>query len=643
MNPQPKSTLAPIYPEIEQIKAALENVEPRGDNHWTASCPLPENHKNGDSKPSLSVTNENGKALVHCFAGCDQNAVWAALRSRIKNGVSSTAHKSDVRKFEATGADVESMAAALFENAECIAYIESRGVSTEVATKLKWGYRPSRLRGLDTDLEPTLWIPHHVESDLVGIKGRNIKGEKAFTQIPASSIDGLYGADHLDGFSDEVLVLEGPEDAALAMSYGFNATAIIATGSKLSQRDITALKQFKRIFLIGDQDLPGKIAMDKLQGKLPAEQVIRVRLPGYKDIGDLWKADRTGFKDQLRQLLRFAQTCRENFDLDDLMTESEVRERQKDITPYVVDEIIPLSAITMFFGEEKSGKSLLVTYLLKCIANGNKAFGILPVSKRTVLYLDRENSSDEIAGMTEHFKDIGSQPIRYRTRTTGCPEPDDPALIRFCEKHHPVLVFDSLTKFLKGADPFHPGEMSDLFDKLLNLCAAGATVIIIHHATKGDGETYANSHQIGANVSRGFAVISEDRPKLHRLRLEPKLCRGAEPSSFNLIAFPVISEHGRFGLADGVQTDVDLVVAWVSEHKPNGCTREDIKRGMKGKTSRKVNAIRDALTAGRLTENEGLLAVPSLGNAEKKIKPFPVAGTLGNVDEQDPVMSQSFQ
>ena len=72
----------------------------------------------------------------------------------------------------------------------------------------------------------------------------------------------------------------------------------------------------------------------------------------------------------------------------------------------------------------------------------------------------------------------------------------------------------------------------------------------IEHAKKNDVEMYANSHQIGANVSRSFLVKSEDHPKLHNVRLEGKLCRAGEPSTFHLIGFPVIEEHGKFGLAD---------------------------------------------------------------------------------------------
>lgn len=44
---------------------------------WIARCPV-----HDDRTPSLSITDRGGKVLVHCFGGCSQAAVVAALRSR---------------------------------------------------------------------------------------------------------------------------------------------------------------------------------------------------------------------------------------------------------------------------------------------------------------------------------------------------------------------------------------------------------------------------------------------------------------------------------------------------------------------------------------------------------------------------------
>jgi len=455
-------------------------------------------------------------------------------------------------------------------------------------------------------------------------------------------MNGLYAAHHLDPLTNDVLVLEGPKDVAIALSHGFNAVGILSSSSKPSQEDIDLLSQYKRIYLIGDQDIQGKAAMDALQKRLPEEKVIRVWLHGFKDVGELYAEDPQSFKHRLNLKLRMARASRKYFDLDDLLTDAEITQKMEDTTPEIVERLIPANAITMFFGEEKSGKSLLVYYILKCIANGTKVFGVLSVIQRPVLYLDRENSVNDIAGMVEHFLRIGKEPVHCRNRVTGCPEVDDAALIQFCEKHKPVLVLDSLTRFLKTANPFHPKEMADLFDKMLDLCAAGATVSIIHHSTRADFEKYANSHQIGASVSRAFCVISEDRPQLHRVRLEAKLFRGAEPQNFYLIGFPVIDTQGMFGLVNPgeFETDADKVVAWVAKYHPNGCLRQAIKDKMRGlSAARKMAAVTAAIKERKLHRNKsGILTVlggsrgsePPDQNSERFPNPEPVGNLFPN-------------
>lgn len=57
----------------ETILARLQGVRRPGDG-WTAKCPAHE-----DRSPSLSVSEHNGKILLHCFAGCTTKSVCAAL------------------------------------------------------------------------------------------------------------------------------------------------------------------------------------------------------------------------------------------------------------------------------------------------------------------------------------------------------------------------------------------------------------------------------------------------------------------------------------------------------------------------------------------------------------------------------------
>jgi archaellum biogenesis ATPase FlaH len=612
---------------------------------YMALCPA-----HADKKASLSIRQENGQILLFCQASCSTENVLAAIGWTFKDLYSDSSANAAVKiapkveprqkppgtTFTGTEEQVQSWCAASAESLEFQGFLKSRGIEPEVARELRWGFAPSWAFP-NVGQQPAILIPHYVDDDgLVGIKFRAI-AEKHWSQVPGSKTDGLYRGRACAFLNDDVFVFEGPLDCALAASHGINAVAINAASSKLLPSDIEFLSGFKRIYLVGDSDRPGREAMTKLAAQLDEKQVIRAGLHGFKDIGEMWKADPANFKEKFKYSARHALASRTYFEFDDLFTEVDISKGLRDTEQYIVDKLVPKGSITMLFGEEKSGKSLLATYILKCVANGVKVFGRYAVEKTPVLYLDLENSSHDIGGMSSHFRNIGPELIRYKMRTTGCPELDDPGLIEFCKKNRPLIVIDSLTKFSRSADPFNPKEMSAVFDKMLDLCAAGATIILIHHSKKGEEEKYANSHQIGAAVCRAFAIKSHDRPKLQNVTMIGTLFRGAEPVSVDLIAFPLISDEGRFGLrtCDTESAELEDLVQFVSDQPGGECCKEHIKK-RKGRSHRRnLELLKLAMNSGRLEEGSKgprgrKISVPKTENAAFQFSASANTGTVQN-------------
>lgn len=64
---------------IEDFLSRLEKVE-RSGGGWVACCPA-----HGDSNPSLSVSEHDGKILVHCHAGCSAQAVVEAMGLKLRD------------------------------------------------------------------------------------------------------------------------------------------------------------------------------------------------------------------------------------------------------------------------------------------------------------------------------------------------------------------------------------------------------------------------------------------------------------------------------------------------------------------------------------------------------------------------------
>jgi len=637
---------------LASILDRLECVRKSGPG-YLARCPSHE-----DRTASLSIgEGDDGTILLNCFAGCTMEAVCDALNlkptdlfpsMRNGNGNHSSAKASQApeveSKFAGTDEMVDRLQTALARSPECQQYIEGRGVSLKVAAELKWGFSPARSFAEEHDnlvQKPALAIPHYIGGNLMGIKFRTIDGTKLFTQMPGSSISGLYGTGILDRDAHRVLVLEGPEDVALAASHGFNATGIIAAGvvsasSKLSNGDVRLLSSYARIYLVGDQDIAGQKSMDAAAAQLPPEKVIRVRLRGVKDIGDLYAGAPAEFEHNLKQALRIGDIQRQHFTLEDLETESEIMAGGTGELPFLVDGLIPLDDFTMFAGKEGSLKTLLALYIGKCVANGEPVFGRFKTRKKPVVYLDAENHHGTHQVYLRFFQGVGSEEIHFRTLRYGVPALTDAALLRLCEMHRPLLILDSLIRF-GGSRDRDGSEMTELMEQIARLVTAGATVVLIHHSRRSNEEEYANSFAIGATVAFWYAIVKEGAGPITGIRMVHKKSRGSVQINRSLIAFPAILTRGRFELdeADKHEAELHDLIEFLRSQPGQACSKETIKqrRGRRAEANLKLLdlAIERSLL---IVRKDRKVAFPSPGTTEAENIPFPSAGTNGNAEAE---------
>lgn len=64
--------------DVEALLGRLEAVRPNGEGRWMGRCPA-----HGDKRASLSVrAGDDGRILLHCFAGCEFTEIVAALDLR---------------------------------------------------------------------------------------------------------------------------------------------------------------------------------------------------------------------------------------------------------------------------------------------------------------------------------------------------------------------------------------------------------------------------------------------------------------------------------------------------------------------------------------------------------------------------------
>ncbi len=123
--------------------------------HWhgtygTACCPA-----HDDRRPSLSISERDGKLLVHCFAGCSQEAVWDSLKGMGLVGGDNTEHRrrTPKRRTEPTREAKDRTAAArkIWSTTRLGAatlietYLRSRGITIPIPPTLR--YHPNLKHG----------------------------------------------------------------------------------------------------------------------------------------------------------------------------------------------------------------------------------------------------------------------------------------------------------------------------------------------------------------------------------------------------------------------------------------------------------------------------------------------------------------
>jgi hypothetical protein len=180
-----------------------------------------------------------------------------------------------------------------------------------------------------------------------------------------------------------------------------------------------------------------------------------------------------------------------------------------------------------------------------------------------------------------------------------------------------------------------------VLEKLRRLCVAGATVILIHHATKADPEQYRDSGAIGANVDFMFAVVgAEPENGVKRVRMIGRPSRGAQPPTLNLIAFPALIELGKFTLEDNPpKADLERIVEYVASC-PNGANKRGVRDNVKGiSNSKKDAALEDAVKCGLLEQDStGVFSVPRGRAHSTEFFGVPQAGhAVGTVADEMPL------
>lgn len=274
--------------ELHGILEGMGLRPKRSNGQWLARCPAHE-----DRSPSLSATVTNdGRLLVHCFAGCSWDAIIGAMgiETRRPSTPRRATYRPPPRREPEPTLERDWRAVVERNQPEAVA-------SREIALGLATGSLARLGAAWAASLAAIACPMHDAGGRMIGVRLRADDGAKwAMT----GSHNGLFGvsatfgvADATPGVADDgpLYCPEGMTDTAALVGLGLDAIGRPScTGGRDLIRAVAASMPARTIVVVADADEPGRKGAAMLAEELAADgRRAKVIVPpaGRKDARDM--------------------------------------------------------------------------------------------------------------------------------------------------------------------------------------------------------------------------------------------------------------------------------------------------------------------------------------------------------------------
>jgi len=343
---------------VDHVEQALMRHGCNPRNH-TARCPA-----HDDSSPSLSFNEGgDGRALIHCHAGCTPQAIVDALGIRIVDLFGEQERQHQAGHIDAVYPYYDDGGELLYE----VVRIEPKTFRQR---------RPDGHGGYHWNLQGVTRVPYRLPQLLDGIAR-----------------------------GDTIWVVEGEKDAETLAAHGHTATCNSGGAGKWTDDHARWLTGAAQIVVVADNDAPGYDHARQVAATLHGAPVALKRPPdGYKDISDVVARHGT----------------LEVVDLDDpddqpppgipdiavapfLVNYGELWAKEAHAEDWLCEPLFARSRGHAIYAGAKTGKSLLTLYIAACIATGRACLNRPAGDPIKVLYLDYEMTEDDLRERLEQF------------------------------------------------------------------------------------------------------------------------------------------------------------------------------------------------------------------------------------------------
>lgn len=486
-----------FFNRAEHIVKHLHNGR-KTQTGWIACCPAHE-----DSNPSLSLTQDGDKTLVHCHAGCSQEDVINTLKSL---GL----WEKDT--IEGSGAGMSKRNLLEMPPFDPLNLIKKREIAwydyTDEEDNILYQvvrYEPKSFRqrrpdgagGWVNSLGDVRRVPYHLR------------------QIQNAILDGI-----------PVLIVEGEKDVHAANAIGIVATcnamgADTGGGSKW-------LPEFGDYFIgadviiIPDSDLVGekhaKHVAQTLNNKAHSIRIARAPLL-CKDLADWVERGATFTEIQAASELIYSEEAQKRKNIF-----AHVGNPFDSLKPidWLVRDYFESDSLAQMFGEPGSGKSFIALSIACCVATGTPWHG-KPVKQGAVFYICGEGHAGLLRRFAAWSKENGmpldDAPLYKSDHQVSLFDRDsakylleDIMALKESAGVDPVLVvIDTVARNFGGGDENSTKDMSLFIENIDRFVRVpfGCNVLLVHHSGHTSGRARGSS-ALKAALDAEYMVEKED-------------------------------------------------------------------------------------------------------------------------------------
>ena len=465
----------------QNVLQRLHGVRQQADGSWMARCPA-----HDDTEPSLHVSFQNNRILMHCFAGCSFEAICRALNIEPQELF---LHEEPAGNHHPEG-----------EGLTLEAFAKAKALETELLRQVQV------TQGVYQGMPAVLFRYRDAEGELQAIRYRiALEGDCFRWQRGAEPKKLAYGEWWLPQWREKgkrvVVLVEGESDALTLWQVGVPAIGI-AGANGLNEYHLKLLEGFE--VLVWQEPDAGGITFARKACEL--FQNVRVIEPpvGAKDASDLWlkcvnehgEQAKAIFKERVRQQLAQAKPCASN--LTSLYKKGFGEVRLKPVFTLHELKYAPLPESSgeslPFFGVEgiiRRGRTHLLAG--KPRASKTEAIfrgGVLEWREERILYLSEEGVAvwrDRLSGFAED-----ELPEKCNVHLYAG-EPREELLHEMATGGYTIIIIDSLRGVWRLFDELHPSQVIRDVAPLIDLQRRlGFTLIALHHERKAEGEAFTD-------------------------------------------------------------------------------------------------------------------------------------------------------